>query len=162
MPWKKAAYPPNWLEVRRAVLRRAGGAESDPRVGARCEWCGVRNYSVGYHRGQGFVTLGEHDSYREARRAADEYNVGSHLHSPRAIVIVLTVAHVNDPDPQNVGLDNLAALCQRCHNRHDRAMRAAHAAQTRRRRLTEVLIEAGQLRLPLPFGVDGPNGSRGR
>lgn len=42
----------------------------------------------------------------------------------RIVRIVLTVAHL-DHQPENVGDDNLAALCQRCHNRYDAKMRAA-------------------------------------
>jgi hypothetical protein len=38
--------------------------------------------------------------------------------------VVLTVAHVHDPAPENVTPGNLAALCQRCHNRHDGRSRA--------------------------------------
>jgi hypothetical protein len=34
-------YPKNWSEIRREILLRAGGNEDDPRVGARCEKCGV-------------------------------------------------------------------------------------------------------------------------
>lgn len=45
--------------------------------------------------------------------------------------VVLTVAHLDDPDPSNVADSNLAALCQRCHNRHDAPMRARNAAATR-------------------------------
>ena len=34
--------------------------------------------------------------------------------------VVLTVAHVHDPSPENVDDANLAALCQSCHLNHDR------------------------------------------
>lgn len=34
--------------------------------------------------------------------------------------VVLTVAHLHDPEPENVNDANLAALCQRCQLDHDR------------------------------------------
>lgn len=48
--------------------------------------------------------------------------------------VVLTIAHIHDPDPANCSEENLQALCQRCHNQHDAPMRAKNAADTRRRR----------------------------
>jgi 5-methylcytosine-specific restriction endonuclease McrA len=45
--------------------------------------------------------------------------------------VVLTVAHVRDPAPENVAPDNLAALCQRCHLNHDRKHHIAVAAENR-------------------------------
>jgi hypothetical protein len=47
--------------------------------------------------------------------------------------VVLTVAHLGDPSPENCAEDNLKAMCQRCHLRYDHAMHQQHAAQTRRR-----------------------------
>jgi 5-methylcytosine-specific restriction endonuclease McrA len=44
--------------------------------------------------------------------------------------VVLTIAHLHDPDPSNCDDDNLAALCQRCHNRLDAPMRAANRRKT--------------------------------
>ncbi len=57
--------------------------------------------------------------------------------------VVLTVAHLHDPDPMNCSDDNLAALCQRCHNRLDMPMRQRHASETRRQRK----IDSGQQEL---------------
>ena len=51
---------------------------------------------------------------------------------PKIIRIVLTVAHVHDPDPANCADDNLAHWCQRCHNRHDQPMRLINAARSRK------------------------------
>lgn len=48
--------------------------------------------------------------------------------------VVLTVAHVHDPDPMNCSDSNLAALCQRCHLNHDRPMHIASARRSRRAR----------------------------
>ena len=39
--------------------------------------------------------------------------------------VVLTVAHVQCDDPEDVRPANLAALCQRCHNAFDAPKRAA-------------------------------------
>ena len=48
--------------------------------------------------------------------------------------VVLTVAHVHDPAPENVEPGNLAALCQRCHLNHDRAHHLEVQAENRARR----------------------------
>ncbi len=55
--------------------------------------------------------------------------------------VVLTVAHVLNPDPMDCRAENLVLLCQRCHNGLDAPMRARHAAETRRRKT----VETGQL-----------------
>ena len=46
--------------------------------------------------------------------------------------VILTVAHLGDPSPENCADDNLKAMCQRCHLRYDLAQHQEHAAQTRR------------------------------
>jgi len=46
--------------------------------------------------------------------------------------VVLTVAHLHDPSPENVEPRNLAALCQRCHLGHDRRHHLAVQAANRR------------------------------
>jgi len=58
--------------------------------------------------------------------------------------VVLTVAHL-DHNPQNCGLGNLVALCQRCHLWYDAAEHAKTAASRRRWRA----MKAGQLELAL-------------
>ena len=150
MPTDMSRYPANWNEIRARILRRAGGNEDDPRIGARCEKCRVRNYDVGRRVNGEFVDdareyipEGEDDpfpSYRAAKFYADELNLTA---NEPYIVIVLTIAHITDPDPQNVADDNLAALCQRCHNRHDVPYRKRNRAITRRGKI----IDAGQLAL---------------
>lgn len=67
----------------------------------RCEWCGIENGKVYLDRNQ------------TERR------------------VVLTLAHVNDRNPEAASLLNLAALCQRCHLAHDNPRRW----RDRRRRL---------------------------
>jgi hypothetical protein len=56
------------------------------------------------------------------------------LHPVTSSKVVLTVAHVLNPDPLDCRDENLAALCQRCHLNHDRAHHMRNAAATRRRR----------------------------
>lgn len=57
--------------------------------------------------------------------------------------VVLTVAHVLDPSPENVAPENLAALCQRCHLNHDRKHHLAVQAENRRRAMqTPDMLEA--------------------
>jgi hypothetical protein len=56
--------------------------------------------------------------------------------------VVLTVAHVHDPAPENVTPGNLAALCQKCHLGHDRKHHLAVQAENRRAAmLTADLLE---------------------
>lgn len=62
---------------------------------------------------------------------------GAPNHRPHPVTgsrVVLTIAHVHDPDPMNVEPGNLAALCNRCHLNHDRAHHARKVAETRRRK----------------------------
>lgn len=102
-------YPKDWFtRVRPTILRRAGGQTKKPVIGARCEWCGIRNYTVKMPDG----TRIKHDSYKDAlatKRA--QQNIGS--------IVVLTIAHIEDKDPMNTDPNNLAALCQACHLKHD-------------------------------------------
>lgn len=61
--------------------------------------------------------------------------------------VVLTIAHLDNPDPMDCRPENLAALCQRCHNRLDAPMRAQHAKVTRREKKAAAARSAGQLDL---------------
>lgn len=162
MPIDLSRYPADWPDIRKRILRRAGGQDDDPRLGARCEWCGLCNYSVGQREDDGrFLGAGGNIvldlagqglsypslrplNYAEAREFADDLNEcpddGAHY-----IVVVLTVAHVNDPDPANCDDENLAALCQRCHLRHDIEHHRRNAARTRRKKR----VAAGQLEMVL-------------
>jgi len=115
-PDKKKLYPPEWPTIRAAILERAGH---------KCEECGVENHAVGYREADGtFVPISDealHNGVAEADGV-------------RLVQIVLTIAHLHDPNPANCAPANLAALCQRCHNRLDAPMRARNAAATRRAR----------------------------
>lgn len=73
-----------------------------------CERCGIANYATRYNDKTG----------KNAR-------------------IVLTIAHIQNPDPMDCRPENLQALCQRCHNRLDAPMRAKKAAQTRKARKSQ-------------------------
>lgn len=76
--------------------------------------------------------------YKTARFIADELN-DSELNDEKYIVIVLTVAHVHDHNPENASLLNLAALCQRCHNVHDSKMRQKNAKSRKTRNQLELI-----------------------
>ena len=118
-PENLAKYPADWKTV---VVPRIRA-----RSGDRCERCGVHNGAVGYRKSDGcFVMLGR--SPEDADFRIDAAIDDGH----KVIKIVLTVAHIHDPDPANCADDNLAHLCQRCHNLHDAPMRAKNARQTRR------------------------------
>jgi len=147
-PENKARYPADWNLRRRFILRRAKNC---------CEWCGVRNYSVGYRDEKGnFVPVcgnlyldcagfGMNQywtspiSYTEAKKIADHENEYS---EKKYIVVVLTIAHVYDHRPEACSLLNLAALCQRCHLRHD----IKHHAESRQARIQN---ESKQIELML-------------
>ena len=143
-------YPKNWPEIRNEILLRAGGDPDDPRVGARCEKCGVMNYELVYKDDTGAVCrlneqyedLTPNLSYAEAV-AQKKYMSGDG--EPKYSIVVLTIAHVHDPEPMNVKRSNLAAWCQRCHNGHDSALRRRNARKTKIRKI----IEGGQLPLKI-------------
>jgi hypothetical protein len=126
-PERKLLYPANWsTEIRPRILDRARN---------RCERCGVPNHVIAYR----FVDDGAHYFMLcggEVFDAETGKKLGLarvyELPPGRYVEIVLTIAHVHDPDPASCDDDNLAAWCQRCHNNHDRPMRLAHAAATRR------------------------------
>jgi 5-methylcytosine-specific restriction endonuclease McrA len=100
MPINYKKYPPNWKELRAAVLERANN---------KCEFCGVENYSTGVREADGTFTQIE----GMALEAAE-------LDGEKVIQIVLTVAHLDhDEENHNVTLERLAALCQRCHLNYD-------------------------------------------
>jgi 5-methylcytosine-specific restriction endonuclease McrA len=65
--------------------------------------------------------------------------------------VVLTVAHLYNPDPACVDDDNLAALCQKCHLAHDAKYHAENARKTRIRKKLERAHAAGQLDLRIDF-----------
>jgi hypothetical protein len=126
MPWDKSKYPKNWKQIRAQILERAGN---------KCEWCGVNNHALGYRRKDG--------KFIECRGM--EIEVAGLIDDEKIIQIILTIAHVKDPDPMNCAPDNLAALCQKCHNKLDAPMRAKNAARTRVLKKQKKAEAAGQL-----------------
>lgn len=127
MPVDYSRYPENWkTEIRPRILERAEN---------KCEWCGVENYAVGA-RDKHDVWHDELDIHRMNSDCG--YDLFG-LEFPKIIRIVLTIAHVDDPDPMNCDDDNLAALCQRCHLNHDRphhTVKRRHNNRKRREAMT--------------------------
>lgn len=117
MPCDYRKYPRNWkTEIRPAILERAGH---------KCEWCGVPDRWL---RVEDRVI---DPASAEAFYAGEDWAAGD---GPKPRLIVLTIAHINDPDPMNCDPSNLAALCQKCHNGHDAKARAAGVRQRRNER----------------------------
>ena len=124
MPIDYRKYPPEWKAIRQRILERAGH---------RCERCGLPNHALGYRD--------RHGTFWTEAEIGETFD-GDPLQPLRPVRIVLTIAHIHDPDPRNCAEGNLQALCQQCHNRLDAPMRAKNAAKTRRTR-------GGQQELPL-------------
>jgi len=124
-PENKDRYPDDWKEIRAKILERANHC---------CEFCGVKNYAVGYWEGEKFVEYKDPESF--------EADVAALVDGKNVIKIVLTIAHL-DHTPENCNPANLKAICQRCHNRYDAPMRAAGRV-TRRK---EEMEKNGQTRL---------------
>jgi 5-methylcytosine-specific restriction endonuclease McrA len=106
VPIDYSRYPTDWPEIRRRILERAGH---------KCEWCGVANHAVG--------ARDKHDRWHDDDDIHSlNSDVGYSLFNgefPEIIRIVLTIAHIENPDPMDCREENLKALCQRCHLRHD-------------------------------------------
>ena len=144
MPIKdKSIYPDNWKELRNEILVRAGGKMPDPRAGARCEICGVRNYSIGHRDGYScFWEYREQDSANQ--KYVDDLNdlkpVKMESRGFKYIQIILTTMHL-DHDTKNNSLDNLKAGCQQCHNAYDVPFRKANRAETRRNKMGQLTLD---------------------
>lgn len=132
MPCDPGNYPPNWrTEIRPAIMARARN---------KCERCCVEHCSIILAKSRHLLV--EPLPYKEARARVDCY----HEPDERAIVVVLTIAHL-DHDTRNNDEKNLAALCQKCHLLHDKHQHAANAARTR-------AAKTGQMMLHLPTSAD--------
>jgi hypothetical protein len=55
--------------------------------------------------------------------------------------VILTVAHVDNPAPEDVRPGNLRALCQACHLGHDRKHHLTVQAENRRAKLNTLELE---------------------
>lgn len=130
-PENRHRYPADWPQIRLQVLEEAR---------YQCQWdgCSARHHAVGCWRmartgwvwqplsgsgpvdaagwGQSWPDLQLLD-YAEAREFAQAHNEGPVVDG-RAIVIVLTIAHL-DHEPENCERSNLRALCQRHHLHYD-------------------------------------------
>ena len=101
-PENRHRYPPNWHQIRAAILDRAKD---------RCERCGVPNHC-------------------HVQRPPGCHWTKARPEDEGAVWIVLTVAHL-DHQPENNDPANLLALCQKCHLRHDAPHHRANARRTR-------------------------------
>jgi hypothetical protein len=132
MPFDRKRYPKDWEQIRARILERAEH---------KCERCGVANHAIGYREKNGrFVQLAE---------SISDVGFDTILCDEKIIRIVLTIAHIHDPDPTNCADGNLQALCQRCHNRLDAPMRAKNAATTRRNKNRAIARRNGQKEMAL-------------
>ena len=114
MPCDYSKYPKDWKAIRARILERDDH---------RCKFCGVPNGAYrNYKTGREFRTL--IDLIESNVRPSDRGKYSK---------IVLTIAHIENPDPMDCRDENLAALCQRCHNRLDMPMRQSNARRTRAR-----------------------------
>ena len=98
-------YPADWKEIRARIMARAGN---------RCECQGE---------------CGLHPPKPAPRRCVECHGEPAVYAKGR---IVLTIAHLGDPSPENCADDNLKAMCQRCHLRYDVPHHQRNAAATRR------------------------------
>jgi 5-methylcytosine-specific restriction endonuclease McrA len=69
--------------------------------------------------------------------------------------VILTVSHINDPNPQNVDESNLSSLCQSCHNRLDAPMRTIHARVTRHKKRRAAILATGQQEMMVEEDMSG-------
>ncbi len=128
---------PEWLSIRAEILERERH---------RCAFCKVRDraiisrdrrHNTYIYTDKRFVIHPETKVYSgNSGRIVDRTWFEWQAFGDYPLMIVLTIAHL-DQDPTNNGepgnRPNLAALCQKCHNAHDAPHRAAHARQTRLR-----------------------------
>ena len=124
MPTDMSQYPDNWTtEIRPNILKRA----TDKYGIERCEQCGcINNRWIWYHPSAADYPEVAHLWTQNPDDAWDWY--GAHQDDMESFYkcgyqVVLTIAHIQDPDPMNCHPDNLKALCQTCHNRYDSDMR---------------------------------------
>ena len=114
----RGRYPPNWKELRAAVLARAGN---------RCEGspaypdCHVPN---GWYRNNTTGEITDDGMQVEAWDLVDGDSV---------TFIVLTIAHLEHDELETQDISRLRAWCQKCHLTYDAKHHAQNAAKTRRK-----------------------------
>ncbi len=123
---KRALYPANWKEIVARILARAGhrcecsGRCGRPHDGGRC----------GAPNGAFILRAVERlEAWILAPSPGEKAPAGF---GAKQIKVVLTTAHLDDPNPANCADENLASMCQLCHLRLDAAMHGANARATRR------------------------------
>lgn len=133
MTFRAERYPADWPEIRAAILARAGNRCE---CTGECGECGNERQVDRRCNAPNGVLIQRNTTLRWAWRR-HEHN-GVCMGEPcGAVVVVLTIAHV-DHNESNNDPSNLRALCQRCHlrldrednNRRRRATAAAKAGQT--------------------------------
>jgi hypothetical protein len=134
MPHDPAKYPKDWPAISKRIKERDG---------YRCKFCRVHQYAVIESKTRRYIggnlyldDLGYANCYKDAREICDHEN-GEPERDGRYIVVVLTCAHLHDPDPMNCQDRNLAALCQKCHLRWDANQRARTAARAQAKKLLQ-------------------------
>lgn len=129
-PENAKRYPPDWPQIRAAILQRARH---------RCEQCGAGNHAWGWRDREGKFHQVPKGPIRDAwprderYRRKPPFDLASDIGVLRIIEIVLTIAHL-DHTPENCAEDNLRAWCQRCHLNYDKAHHQQTAYATRQAR----------------------------
>ena len=120
----RGRYPPNWADLRRQVLERAGH---------RCENCGVGNHWFIHRDALGlWFVVGFNERLAMLWPAQD--SIVAAPPGAKLIEIVLTIAHLEHDELETQDISRLRAWCQKCHLTYDAKHHAQNAAQTRHAR----------------------------
>lgn len=126
-PENRHRYPPDWQDIRAAVLERAGH---------RCERCKApdrQRIARGGGDDEGTYMLDTAEVFdAETGERLGQIHM-SNYEVKRMTLVVLTVAHL-DHQPENCQPENLRAWCQRCHLAYDREHHKRSAWLTRKAR----------------------------
>lgn len=130
-PENRALYPPDWAAISRAVREDQGN---------KCARCLKPHLATVSVAGGGWWFDAEADLWRgpDHQCTQEDPEPDGKRGAYRVIKVVLTCAHVHDPNPANVSRENLQSLCQFCHNVLDMPMRQRNAALTRRAKIARI------------------------
>jgi hypothetical protein len=142
MDYKK--YPSNWKEISHHIrFVRAGGC---------CEWCGLKNGSVGRRDKDGKWYAIEDIGLMSVEQTLALF--GKTL-KKKPTTIILTVHHIGVDLPSgekgdchnkmDVRPENLAALCQRCHLKADMPIHIANRKKTLAKKRAAKIAATGQI-----------------